>query len=402
MSLLSHFILYFLNTLKLNDAMDFLKLLFWGSILLLVYVYVGYPLIIFLFSTLKEKKVKKGSYEPKITILISAYNEEKNIEETIRNKLNLNYPRGKIEILVVSDGSTDRTEDIVRKYESQGIKLLRQNPRSGKTTALNMAVPKASGEILVFSDANSMYDADAIKMLMKNFVDTSVGYVTGKMIYSNPDGTAIGDGCTIYMRYENILREIETKVGSIVGVDGGVDAVRKQLYQPMNPDQLPDFVLPIKVVEKGYRVVYEPGAVLRETSLNRTQDEYRMRVRVSLRSLWALWDMRQILSFKKFKFFAWQLWSHKALRYFCFLFLIGAYLSNMALWPEGGFYQAFFLVQNGAYLGAVVALILERGGLKSGVFYILSYFVLLNLASAQAFMKFILGQKQVIWAPRQG
>ena len=346
--------------------------------------------------------MRKGVFQPYISILIAAYNEESHIEETIRNKLNLNYPREKMEIIVISDGSTDRTEEIVGKCESQGVKLLRQNPRSGKTSALNMAVPKASGEILVFSDANSIYNIDAIEKLVENFYDPAVGYVTGKMIYTNPDGTAIGDGCTGYMKYENFLRDIETKVGSIVGVDGGIDAVRKQLYQPMNPDQLPDFVLPLIIVEEGYRVVYEPEAILREDSLNKSQDEYRMRVRVTLRSLWALWDMRQILSIKKFKLFAWQLWSHKVLRYFCFLFLMIVYFSNMALWSEGIFYKVYFLLQNGAYLGALIAIILERGGLKSGLLYVLSYFVLLNLASAHAFMKFILGQKQVIWTPRNG
>jgi len=382
--------------------MVLLKILFFVSIVTLGYVYVGYPILVFLIAKLKNKKVRKGVFQPYISILIAAYNEEDHIEETIRNKIALDYPKETMEIIVVSDGSTDRTEDIVRKYESQGVKLLRQIPRSGKTKALNMAVPQASGEILVFSDANSIYDGDTIRMLMRNFTDPSVGYVTGKMIYTNPDRTAIGDGCTTYMKYENFLRYYETQLGSIVGVDGGVDAVRKQLYQTMNPDQLPDFVLPLKVVEQGFRVVYEPGAILREASLNRSQEEYRMRVRVSLRSLWALWDMRQILSFKKLKLFAWQLWSHKALRYFCFLFLIGAYFFNMALWPEGGFYQVFFLMQNGAYVGALIALILERCGLKSSVLYVLSYFVLLNLASAQAFMKFILSQKRVMWEPRKG
>jgi len=382
--------------------MVLLKILFFVSIVLLGYVYVGYPILVFLIAKLKNKKVRKGVFQPYISILIAAYNEESHIEETIRNKLNLNYPREKMEIIVISDGSTDRTEEIVGKCESQGVKLLRQNPRSGKTSALNMAVPKASGEILVFSDANSIYNIDAIEKLVENFYDPAVGYVTGKMIYTNPDGTAIGDGCTGYMKYENFLRDIETKVGSIVGVDGGIDAVRKQLYQPMNPDQLPDFVLPLIIVEEGYRVVYEPEAILREDSLNKSQDEYRMRVRVTLRSLWALWDMRQILSIKKFKLFAWQLWSHKVLRYFCFLFLMIVYFSNMALWSEGIFYKVYFLLQNGAYLGALIAIILERGGLKSGLLYVLSYFVLLNLASAHAFMKFILGQKQVIWTPRNG
>ena len=151
-----------------------------------------------------------------------------------------------------------------------------------------MAVPLASGEIIVFSDANSLYAPDALRRLLANFADEEVGYVTGRMIYANPDGAPIGEGCSAYMKYENALRLIETRLGSIVGVDGGIDAVRKVLYRPMNAEQLPDFVLPLKVVEQGYRVVYEPEALLWESSLNEAADEYRMRVRVSLRAFWAL------------------------------------------------------------------------------------------------------------------
>jgi len=312
-----------------------LKVIFFFSLFMIFYVYLGYPALVFLAAAIKNKKVKKGLYEPPITILIAAYNEENNIEETLKNKLSLDYSNEKLEIIVISDGSTDKTDEIVKQYEQRGVKLIRQAPRAGKTSALNMAVPKAKGEILVFSDANSLYESDALTRLIQNFKDPDVGYVTGKMIYTNPDGTPIGDGCTAYMKYENFLRQHETKIGSIVGVDGGIDAVRKDLYQPMNSDQLPDFVLPLKVAEQGYRVVYEPEAILKEASLKSSKDEYKMRVRVSLRALWALWDMRHLIAVKAPKFFAWELFSHKWLRYLSFIFLIGLYLSNLYLWNQG-------------------------------------------------------------------
>jgi cellulose synthase/poly-beta-1,6-N-acetylglucosamine synthase-like glycosyltransferase len=382
--------------------MDLVKILFWGSFLMLGYIYIGYPILVFLFSLFKNKGVRKETFQPNITILIAAYNEEENIEETIKNKLDLNYPREKREIMVISDGSTDKTDDIVKKYDSQGIKLIRQEIRSGKTAALNKAVPQVVGDILVFSDANSIYNKNALQKLVDNFADPTVGYVTGKMIYTNPDDTAIGDGCNAYIRYENYLRKLETKLGSIVGVDGGIDAVRKTLYTPMNPDQLPDFVLPLKIVNQGFRVVFEPEAVLKESSLSKASDEYQMRVRVILRALWALWDMRYLLSFKRSGLFAWQLWSHKVLRYFCFIFLLGAYFSNLVLLSQGVFYIVIFLVQNAAYLGALVSGIVQRSGRNSGVLYILSYFVLLNVASVHAFMKFLQGQRQVTWTPRKG
>jgi cellulose synthase/poly-beta-1,6-N-acetylglucosamine synthase-like glycosyltransferase len=399
-----------------------LKIIFFFSLFMIFYVYLGYPILVFIFGLFKNKKVLKGSYEPYVTILIAAYNEEDNIEATLKNKLALDYPKDKFDIIVISDESTDRTDEIVRQYSSQNVKLLRQEPRAGKTSALNMTVPEAKGDILVFSDANSIYAPDALKKLLRNFKDPSVGYVTGKMIYTNPDGSTIGDGCTTYMKYENFLRQFETRIGSVVGVDGGIDAIRKSLYISMNPDQLPDFVLPLKVVEQGYRVVYEREAILKEPTLKAPKDEYKMRVRVSLRALWALSDMRHLLTFTRSSsslssssgtpshlrtfapsfLYSLQLWSHKVLRYLCFAFLIIAYFTNLLLWPYGTFYKVFFILQNLAYIAAIVSPLLEKKMFLAKLFYLPRYYVLLNLASAHAFIKFVLRQKQVLWAPRKG
>ena len=369
---------------------------------MIFYIYLGYPVLVVLGGLIRNKRIKKGDYQPHVTLLIAAYNEEDSINATIKNKLELDYPKDKLEIIVVSDGSTDGTDAILRKYKQQGVKLLRQEPRAGKTVALNMAVPNAKGEILVFSDANSLYASDALRHLVQNFHDEEVGYVTGKMIYLNPNGFPIGDGCTAYMKYENFLRSLETKLGSIVGVDGGIDAIRKKLYQPMNLDQLPDFVLPLKVVEQGYRVVYEPKATLRESALNSSIDEYRMRVRVSLRALWALKDMRVLLDIRRYKLFSWQLFSHKILRYNCFFFLIGLYLSNLFLWSYSTPYKIFLLAQNFFYLCAFIALFLQKQGKDVGILYLPYFFSLINVASSHAFAKFILRKKQTIWAPRTG
>jgi len=299
------------------------KFIFIFSLTAICYTYLGYPILIFLLGSIRNKKITKdSSYEPFVSILIAAYNEADVIEKTIKNKLELAYPNEKYEIIVISDESSDGTDKIVEKYKYRNVKLFRQEPRAGKTSALNLAVPHAKGDILVFSDANSIYEKDMLKHLVQNFADKRVGYVTGKMIYTNQDGSITGDGCSAYMKYENLLRTYETRLGSIVGVDGGIDAIRKELYEPMNKDQLPDFVLPLKVAEKGYRVVYEPEALLREDSLKESSDEYKMRVRVSLRAIWALFDMRSLVfSFKKGnRILLWQLWSHKVLRYSCFIF----------------------------------------------------------------------------------
>jgi cellulose synthase/poly-beta-1,6-N-acetylglucosamine synthase-like glycosyltransferase len=401
-----------------------MRFLFFFSLFMIFYVHLGYPMLISLIGLIRNKKVKKAPIQPSVTILIAAYNEERDIEKTIKNKLDLDHPKEKLEIIVISDGSTDKTDEIVRRYEGEAVRLIRQEPRAGKTSALNMAVPLAKGEIIAFSDANSLWQKSALLNLVQNFNDPSVGYVSGKMVYTNPDGSMVGDGCTAYMKYENQLREFETRIGSVVGVDGGIDAIRKNLYQHMNPDQLPDFVLPLKVVQQGYRVVYEPEAILREASLKDSKDEYRMRVRVSLRALWALWDMRSLLTFGLVStpshvptllnrpshlptfshplLFAWQLWSHKVLRYGCFLFLIGAYLLNLTLWPVGGVYKVLFAAQNLAYLFAALYPLLHKVWEPLRGLYFLNYFLLLNLAAGHAFVKFLMGQKQVIWTPRKG
>lgn len=379
-----------------------LQFIFWFSLAIIFYVYLGYPLLAYLLGKITPVLVNKQPQEPYVSILIAAYNESDVIQATVQNKLQLDYPADKYEIIVISDQSEDGTDDIVTEFSSPNLRLLRQEPRAGKTSALNMAIPEAKGEIIVFSDANSLYEPDALRKLVANFADPQVGYVTGKMIYVAADGSMVGDGCSSYMRYEIFLRAAETRLGSVVGVDGGVDAVRKELYRPMRADQLPDFVLPLSVVEQGFRVVYEPEALLRETTLKDSADEYRMRVRVSLRALWALWDMRTLLGTKLNPRFAWQLWSHKVLRYLCFVFLLSTFFSNLLLLEIGGLYHLFFLLQVLCYAGALLMPWLESKNYRHSLLNFSRYFLLLNTASAHAFIKFICGKKQVLWTPRKG
>lgn len=376
---------------------------FWISLGLVLYVYLGYPILVALLAAIRDRHVRRAPCEPRVSILISAYNEEASIRQTLENKLRLDYPRDRLEVIVVSDASSDRTDAIVREFVPQGVCLLRQEPRRGKTAALNLAVEKANGEILVFSDANSLYDRDALRNLVANFADPTVGYVTGRTVYTPAgDRTGVTDGCTTYMGYETLLRLAETRVGSLVGVNGGIDAVRRDLYRPMRADQQPDFVLPMAVVARGYRVVYEPAAVLRETALAAARDEYRMRVRVALRALRAIWDMRQLLNPSRYGVYSWQLFSHKLLRYLAFGPLALAYLSSLLLAPQGPLFQGACLVQTALYFGAVLGWIVERRGWSSRVLLLPYYFCLLNLASAHALGAALLGRQQVVWTPRTG
>jgi cellulose synthase/poly-beta-1,6-N-acetylglucosamine synthase-like glycosyltransferase len=379
-----------------------MTLLFWLSALLVIYIYVGYPLLLRVLPKKPLSIDTDNAQQPKVTVLIPAFNEAKVIADTIHNKLSQDYPAELLQVIVISDESEDGTDDIVNSIAASDnrVSLIRQSPRQGKTSGLNLAMPNASGDIIIFSDANSHYAPDAIANLVACFSDPQVGYVTGKMIYVNSDGSVIGDGCSAYMKYENHMRELETQVESVVGVDGGVDAIRKSLYQPMNADQLPDFVLPLKVVTQGKRVIYCDKALLNEESLSSSQSEFRMRVRVSLRAYWAMWDMRHLFNPFNYGIFTLQLTSHKLLRYLAFIPLLLALISNGFITGDSNFYSLTFLVQI-LFYGAA-AFVALNDGTNNRWLGLANYFCLINIASAMAFIKFIKGEKIVLWKPRVG
>ncbi|HEX6637456.1 MAG TPA: glycosyltransferase family 2 protein [Steroidobacteraceae bacterium] len=378
---------------------------FFACALIGLYPFVIYPVLaIVLGAWLRRDVAKDAASLPRVTVVTAAYNEAAHIEATVRNKLALDYPPELLDVIVISDESQDGTDEIVARIaaEDARVQLLRQVPRQGKTSALNLAMPRARGDIVVFSDANSIYAPGALRKLVANFSDPGVGYVSGQMKYVNPDGSLVGDGCTGYMRFENRLRAAESRMGSIVGVDGGFDCVRRGLYLPMTADQLPDFVLPLNVVEQGYRVVFEADAVLQEDALTTQSSEYRMRVRVTLRALWALRAKRALLNPLRHGLFAWQLFSHKVLRYLAFAPLAVAMVLNWLLLDEGWFYR---ITAGGQVLFAVMALLGALGVRSiggSGLPAYCHYFLLVNWASAVAFFKFLRGEKKVLWQPRQG
>jgi cellulose synthase/poly-beta-1,6-N-acetylglucosamine synthase-like glycosyltransferase len=337
-----------------------------------------------------------------VTIVIAAHNEERAIGETLRNKLALEYPRDRLDIVVVSDGSTDRTDEIVRGFASEGVRGIRQEPRQGKTAALNRAVAEARGEVIVFSDANSLYHRDAVRHLAANFTDPTVGYVTGRLSYLHDHGSAVGGGCSSYMRYEDALRRAESRLGSLVGVNGGIDAVRASVYRRMPPDEMPDLALPLLVIEQGYRVVYEPDALLHEEALTDARGEYRMRVRVALRALSTLAVHRRLLNPMRSGVYAVQLWSHKVLRYVAFIPFAGLLAANFALAPHGRFFLAALIAQSAGYAGALLGWRLDRRGRRSRLASTLFYFSLVNVAAAHACWKWLWGERRVVWNPRGG
>jgi cellulose synthase/poly-beta-1,6-N-acetylglucosamine synthase-like glycosyltransferase len=377
-------------------------ILFWVLLFLGLYPFVMYPALAYVLSRVWTRPVRKGSGTPTVSILIAAHNEAACIRATLANKLALDYPRNRMDIIVVSDASNDGTDDLVRDFASLGVRLIRQPERRGKSAALNLGAGAATGEIIVFSDANSLYEPSTLQALVRSFEDETVGYVTGKMIYVDTDGSVTGDGCSAYMRYENRLREWETRLGSIVGVDGGVDAIRRSLFAPLRPDALPDFALPLEVVRRGLRVVYEPAAVLREHSVTNPRDEYRMRVRVALRALWAIRERPDLLNPIRHGLFAWQMLSHKVLRYGAFVPLLLLFAVNGALAVDSAFYRVLFWLQCAGYGSALAGFLLSGRRSLPAFLALPYYFVLIQAASCHAMLKLLAGQKIVVWNPRTG
>jgi cellulose synthase/poly-beta-1,6-N-acetylglucosamine synthase-like glycosyltransferase len=381
-----------------------LELTFWVCLFIGLYPYAGYPLCIALVSAIRPRPVRSGPVTPTVTVVISAYNERSHIAATVRNKLQQDYPSELLDVMVVSDCSTDGMDEVLRALAAHEPRLsvFRQEPRSGKTAALNGLVQRARGEIVVFADANSMYRPDTVRRLVAAFADRQVGYASGRMLYVDPHGSLVGDGCTAYMHYENRLRAYESMVGSMVGADGGVDAIRRSLYRPMRSDQLPDFVLPMSVVEQNYRVVYVPEAVLEEETLSSESAEYRMRVRVALRALWAIWDKRALLNPLRYPLFSWQLTSHKLLRYLSFAPLAVAAVVNWMLVPQGWLYEGIAASQCAGLVLALAAMLGPSQLRTASLTRYCYYFLLLNWASAVAFGRFARGEKQALWQPRAG
>jgi cellulose synthase/poly-beta-1,6-N-acetylglucosamine synthase-like glycosyltransferase len=377
-------------------------LVFWVAVAMIVYPYLIYPAVMALVGRLRPRPVRRAPFTPPVTVLIPAYNEVSVIGETIANKLAQDYPAGSLQIIVVSDGSNDGTDDVVKSFADRGVQLLVRGPRQGKAAALNEAVKHATGDIVVFSDANSLFAPDAITRMVENFADPDVGYVTGKLSFVARPGSASGGGNNAYMKYENAVRSVETRAGSIIGVNGGVDAIRRKLYVDIPQQLITDFILPLHVISTGHRVVYDERVGSSEAANKEMDSEFRMRVRVALRALQGLVYMRRLLNPAKHPAAAFSLVSHKLLRYGAFVFMPVALIANAICAAQGSLYGTLFLAQGLLYLLGLMGLRKDLPGLLRKLTVVPTYFMMSNAAFAVAVVKFLRGQTMATWQPRAG
>ncbi len=374
------------------------QIIFWTGLAALLYIYIGYPLVVYLVGLIRPLEVKKGDFTSKITILITAYNEENAIRAKIENTLGIDYPKENLEILVASDGSTDKTDELVKEYASQGVKLFRQEGRMGKTFTQNKAVEQATGEIILFSDATTAYEKDVLRVMLPNFADESVGCVAGKLIYVDDSKSGVGKGAKSYWNYETFLKIGESRACSLIGASGCLYAVRRSAYQEMYPEACSDFLICTIVYKQNLRSVYEPNAICTEETNRQTGKELLMRVRVISQTFTDLWRNREMLNPFRSGFYAIELISHKVLRYSVPFFLLLLVASSIILSLQSGFFQIVLAIQAGFYVIAFLAWLLEKGGKSPGILAIPLYFVLANLASLIGFYKFLRGERYARWS----
>jgi len=366
------------------------------SLFAITYHYFLYPFIVIVLSWYRPRasRAVEPATWPQVTFLIAAYNEERVIADKLRNTLELDYP-GPLDILVVSDGSSDRTPEIVAEFAQRGVTSLHQAERRGKTAALNRGVAQARGEIIVFSDANNEFSKDALSELVKHFGDPAVGGVCGvKHIKSAEDRqSSLGDG--LYWRYESAIKYAEGRIGSITNADGEIFAIRKSLYRPLNERIINDDTqITIDLVSQGHRVLYEPAARSYEYASISIVDDFHVKVRMvagGFQSLFLNWRLFLLPR----SWFAWAFLSHKLLRWLAPEFLILLFLGT--LWINDGPYRVLLLAQLVFYAVASYGFMRIRRGPLPMLVYIPFYFCAMNLAALFGLFRLIAGKQKTQW-----
>jgi cellulose synthase/poly-beta-1,6-N-acetylglucosamine synthase-like glycosyltransferase len=383
------------------------KIIFWACLLLIAYTYLLYPMLLFslyaatqvwrdlryLGSRRSRRPVSPSSEElPAVSLLIPAYNEAASLHEKIANLRNLDYPAEKLEIIFVSDGSTDGTNDFLKALPDANIRLVVLPGRKGKANALNYAVAQARNEILVFSDASTIFARDAIRTLVRHFSDVTVGAVCGALEFDGTPEAQLTEGA--YWKYEGMLRFMEARLGATLTASGAIYALRRQCYRPLPQETLiEDFLVPMNTRKQGYRVLYDPEALATDFPASTVAGEFARRVRLAVGSYRALGELLRV-PMRGFTLLAFV--SHKMLRWILGLLLIGLVVSNLFL-VRAPFYRIVLLAQLAFYAWAALGFIF-RHSLKSVRFALIGYFVLaMNLAFLVGFIRFLVGRQEVAW-----
>lgn len=372
-----------------------MEIIFWSFIILVIFIYLGYPFILIAISLFRKNIYKKGDFYPQVSILIPAYNEEKVIAEKLKSCYNLNYPTDNLEIILILDKCTDKTKDAAFSYNGKNLKIVEQDTRSGKMAVLNKVVPEAIGEILIFTDANAIFNKEAVKNLVKCFKDERVGGVCGRLVYRKDSQDKSIEGEGLYWRYEDYIKQLESRVNSLVTANGSIYAIRKSLFSKIDVDLADDLSIPIKIASKGKKFVYEPDAVATEKPPQKAEEEFYRRIRIINQGLKATFRyLRDV--FRAGNLFTFEFIFHKFLRWSVPVFLIIILGSNIFL-LKFKFYWVFFILQVLFYIFSFLGYFLEKGGRRIKIFYLPFYFCLLNLAALFGFVNFLSKAQTKTW-----
>ncbi len=377
-----------------------LELTFWSSLIFVFYVYLGYPLFLWLISLFRSKSVMKRDITPKVAFIITAYNEEKCIREKIENTLRQDFPRKSLEIIVTSDCSNDQTDNIVRLYESNRVRLVRASERRGKEAAQKLAVDSAHGEILVFSDVATILPPDGITNIVKNFHDPTVGCISSVDRIIDSDGKISGERA--YVKYEMFLRSLESKVGGLVGLSGSFFAARKEVCQNWAVDRQSDFHALLNAMKIGLRSVSDPDSIAYYKNITDESKEFERKVRTILRGIFVFMENLHMLNPFRYGIFSWQLFSHKLCRWLVPFALGVTLLSNALLLYSSNAYLYYyvFFIQCSFYTISLSALHIKT--LRAYfIIRIPLYFLIANLSILNAWFCYAQGQRIVSWIPSE-
>lgn len=376
---------------------------FWISLAVLIYTYAGYPVLLFVLVALKKLvRKKRGANEyplPPVTLVVAAYNEEEVIREKIRNTLQLDYPSALLDVVFVTDGSTDNTPTIVKEYAQ--IRLLHESGRKGKLAAMNRAVHDIKTGLVVFSDANGFLNPDALKKMVAHYADPAVGAVTGEKRIRPLAGSAVSGGEGLYWKYESLLKKLDSDLYTVVGAAGELFSVRRELYETLdNSVIIEDFVQSLNVCKKGFRVVYEPGAYSEEEASGGVKDEMERKVRIAAGGFQAMAMLGSLLNPFRYPVVGFQYISHRVLRWtLCPLALVLAGpAAALAAWTGGGGFYGWAAVAAGLfYAAAATGWVFAARNRKHRFLYLPFYFLFMHFCVFAGFARYVKRSQGAVW-----
>ena len=374
--------------------------IFWSSVIALGYTYAGYPLLLALVSTIRPRRVRRGEFQTTVSIIITAYNEERDLKDKLDNTLALDYPRELIETIVASDCSTDRTDEIAREYAANtACNFIARPSDLGRPRHRTRQLSRRAARSFFFPTPPAFISPIALRAIMPSFADTTVGCVAGRLIYVDGSNSQVGKGARSYWGYERFLKRHESRIGSLIGASGCLYAVRRSAYVPLYHEACSDFIIATKMVEQNLRAVYEPEAVCTEETNRQGGKELKMRVRIIAQTLNDLWRHRVMLNPFHSGFYAVQLLSHKVMRYLVPFLLVALFIASALLSVSSISYRLFFVIQLVGYACPAFAWILNQVGIRSRLIAFPQYFILANLASLIACYQFLRGERYARWEP---